>query len=787
MHRNHVICWGYLKHFSTFSVTKSWPTNHQKQIPWNSYTKIIVRDASFFTKRTRVPDPYDALRREEQALREQGNVDESPLRHFDESTSRLNESSNLEASNPLKLKDTERKSVGVSWLPLPAGRARDDHDYFEPSLKSGRKVNPIDKLVDDTPSLAEFSDLDGDEDVSVATSASYPELLTSNGEPSNQLRCLTDRPLLRVRHLSALNNPFEKKYSIINTYYRNGQGMDKSRRRFAKEQRSAMELLNSVHPSHLSAVINKWKAEQEVLPYTNLLIGSLITSAAHMLTVLSALGEIDGDFDVRAKCLLLACFLYREDLLQNKDLMERFDNEIDKLRASENWPVVPLKIRYARLILWRSDAVQLQRLVSAYDTKYRSLSPTQCLFLTTLCLSRELVEEAVLMFQKMPTVNLAKPNSDVQRVCGMLIKRDMVIDTASGPNFRFLPKLLQKGLVPNGELYSCIIGRALELNFPGVAWDLFHHLQTVKREIDPRTYLLLLHHAFLNKNEQGVNEIMSEMHTQKALYTNPYLLSCAMNIIRYICFFHQKLDASEALSHMLALYDRAYTRAPLIRLGIVTQPGPRESVEQLPEPDTYMLCFTVWAYILCHHHIPTALKIWESIHHRIQKGDTTLAQCMTMDFFYNAYIILYRRKIETLPNALEILQYMLEKQWCLPSSRTWGLLICGYLRHGQRAEAQRLLDLMLAHGFAVKHVGKDYLPRGWTLEDLESMSGHFEDVSLMPDGTNPLRDDLLEEGHGLDETSVGLELNTPGVPGHEYKAKDDDFASSGPLSRLAVA
>lgn len=779
-----------MNHSSNISANKIWHASRLRQGSRSLCSEIWLRNASFLTRRKGVPDPYDALRREEQALHEQEARSRPSLQYFEETTSRLDVSTIVPTSDLPNFERAERPLAEISQPLLSTEVVEKEYDCFEPISESQRKVDPVDELVDDTRTLATFTELEEHENGEVSAPADSSELPAGNAELLSTIQTSIDIVSSEVDYVIALDTQFEEKYSVLYKSYRSRRDLNELRRRFVYEQKVAATTLKNSQATDLRALIDQWKMDASVFPIVSLLTGSLLNSAADTLTVLSALGEINRDFEVRAKCLHMACFLHRQELLQDQALMQQFDDEVNKLRAPENWPTAPLKLKYARLMLWRSDDAQLKGLVSAFQMKYHSPSVLQCLFFTTLCLSRSLVEEAVSIFKKLPRKALAEPDKNILRVCAKLIEHDTVVDTPMGPNFRFLPELLTKGLVPDSALHSCIIERALNLNYSGVAWDLFHHLGDTQHHIDSRTYLLLLHHSFLNKDERGVNEIMSEMHTKRALYTDPYLLSCAMNIIRCICFYYQKMDAPEALSHILALYDRAYTRAPLIRLGIVTHAGPRESAETLPEPSTYMLCFTVWSYILCHHHVPTALRVWERIHRRIQKGDKALVECMTMDFFYNAYILLYRRKLETLPHALEMLQYMLEKRWCLPSHRTWSILICGYLRHGQRAEAQQLLDLMLAHGFSINDVGERHLPRGWTLEDLEAMSDHFDEEYEMPDGSNPLQNRLVEDSHRTDAGKADLPGNPLSARVDSAKKDEivaDDFAASGPLSRLVVA
>ncbi|KAK5083007.1 hypothetical protein LTR05_006889 [Lithohypha guttulata] len=86
--------------------------------------------------------------------------------------------------------------------------------------------------------------------------------------------------------------------------------------------------------------------------------------------------------------------------------------------------------------------------------------------------------------------------------------------------------------------------------------------------------------------------------------------------------------------------------------------------------------------------------------------------------------------------ALEVFQYMLEKDLCRPTARTWSILICGFLRHEQRDQAKEIFDLMQLHGFTIQNVCEEYVPWGVSLETLDQRKEDVLNEQSMPDGTD---------------------------------------------------
>lgn len=467
-----------------------------------------------------------------------------------------------------------------------------------------------------------------------------------------------------------------------------------------------------------------------------LLVGSILISPDRILDVLAQLRRIENDFEVRACCLYVTCRFHKERLLKDVDLIRRYDEEVNKLRSATYWPERCMSVALLQPMIWRSNDEKVKELVANLLTKYNFIRGRTATALAEVCLSRKLPNEAFSLLKHLSREQMEREQTKVLGCCSRLLKHDTVVQTAGGLNFHYLSELLEKGLIPNADLYNRIIRRAMQTGYDTVAWDIYDYAKSVQVAIDPKTYVILLRDAFTAGKAARLGEIMSIIHHQEELYDHRDLLIYSMNIVRRIHHSQRHMTVAEGLSHLVALYDRAYIRTSLAKFGFIADQQLTSSDTAKREPDSYALSFTVWAHILCHRHGESALSLWGNIVRLVGEGEQTVVACMKHDLIYNAFIWLHLRRKGTMSTALEVFQYMLEKDLCRPTARTWSILICGFLRHEQRDQAKEIFDLMQLHGFTIQNVCEEYVPWGVSLETLDQRKEDVLNEQSMPDGTD---------------------------------------------------
>lgn len=450
----------------------------------------------------------------------------------------------------------------------------------------------------------------------------------------------------------------------------------------------------------------------------DLLAGSALISLRRTLAVLRELKRIDNDFEVRASCLLIAGVLYKKALLRETELMQSFDDEIDKLRDPQCWPQHCPPASLLRPIFWRSDIQQTMVLVECLRTRYSEFSGRVAVVIATYCLRKGLHEEAFSFLQELSPQQFKKVESECLECCLALLRYDTVIETETGSSFRYLTALLDKGLTPDARLYNEIIQTAINLGHETVAWDVFDYARSIDTKIDHKACLALVRIGFLTGNFGKLDLVMTYIYDHPDLYRNNGIVVYAMNIVRRINHMQAGMTPAEGLSHILALYDRVYVRAPLAKFGFVQNRSSSSSKLEKAEPENYALAFTVWAYILCHKHGQSIDLLWRRIIRLVDAGDETVTNAMKLDLIYNAVIYVNIRKESTIAKALEVFRYMLDKGLCLPTSRTWTMLICGFLSHGKKDRAAQLYQMMQEHGFTTDDMRSELVPLKVRLDDL---------------------------------------------------------------------
>jgi pentatricopeptide repeat protein len=312
---------------------------------------------------------------------------------------------------------------------------------------------------------------------------------------------------------------------------------------------------------------------------------------------------------------------------------------------------------------------------------------------------------------KLPAKDMDQVRSKLRDQALFLIRLDTVEHTGERVNFNILPKLLKLGVPLTDREHNAVIERAIALEVPDVAWEVFHYMEENKIVVNARSHLVLLRNCFQREDLPGLNEIMSAIYRREDLYQDPYLVAYTMNIVRVVCYTERKLSPDQSFSHMLAIYDRAYDRGPLAKFGLTSVTPSTEGKMPLPQPQPDQLGFTLWAYILVQLDEYPVSRLWQWFVYLVRKGDPEICALAKLDVLYNGVILFYARRASTLLKALAVLEQMIQIGLCTPTEHTWSLMLCGFLRHGQHQAAEKVYQTMQARNVRFDPRGWDFLLR----------------------------------------------------------------------------
>ena len=311
------------------------------------------------------------------------------------------------------------------------------------------------------------------------------------------------------------------------------------------------------------------------------------------------------------------------------------------------------------------------------------------------------IDLSLKMLRILRTVNPDKFESSRDEVlprCTNLLKLDSIEEHDSSQNFRILPQLLEIGIRPNVIIHNIVMKNAFQAAVSGVGWDLFRFLQEQGFPTDQRTYLALLMDSFARRDVERVNEIFSAIHQDKDLAHDPFILTYTVDIVRLIYTYQKKATSTEIFSHMLAMYSRAFSAAPLLRLGIVKDSDLISYDLELPEPDSVTLAFMLRSWILVQKGSHTVEQLWFRIQQLLSEGELSTLAMVQHDVLYNGLILFFSRKAGTLPRCLSIVEQMANSRHCEPTSKIWGTLMLAFMKHRQYQAAEKVRLMMVDRG-----------------------------------------------------------------------------------------
>jgi len=446
------------------------------------------------------------------------------------------------------------------------------------------------------------------------------------------------------------------------------------------------------------------KAQHDILPY--LLVGALWDSAKLSLHLLEVLPKLPRDFQIRMQCLFYIEQTYGDEIKGNEELSEQYHAQIHLQSDPKIWPstVVPTHLD---LLIRYLPFEQGEATVHTYLEKHPSLPWRTSLYFVDHFTRRNRVDDALEMLARLPSEFLAASGPRVLQRCANLLLLDTVDESEHAKNFKILPKVLMLGIRPNAILHNIVMRNAMKAGLPNVAWDLYCYMRSEGLEVNVGGHIAILRDAFLRQDVPRLNEIMTVIHQQEDLIRDPDINAYMMNIVRVVCFSERRTTPDEAFSRLLALYDRAFDREPLSRLRLVN-PRVHQNVN-VSQPGPVSLGFTLWSYVLVHREERPVDALWERLTKFVLRGDPHILEAAKHDVFYNGFILFYTRSSSTIAKALNVLRYMLEQDLCMPTARTWSLLMCGFLRHGQEGAADQVRQMMLSCGMRPADGDWDFL------------------------------------------------------------------------------
>ncbi|KIX09995.1 uncharacterized protein Z518_01076 [Rhinocladiella mackenziei CBS 650.93] len=487
-----------------------------------------------------------------------------------------------------------------------------------------------------------------------------------------------------------------------------------------------------------------------------ILIGCLADSARRTLTMLSILKVLPRGWKVRCECLLCIEQVYWDEVQANPDLQELFAGQIKLVSKVWTWPddVNPFPRAFLALLLRHNNHEHCENIIDTVLQNYDPVPASLILVMVDHYTRTGNANQAIELLWRIPARERERWKVAILQRFKNLMRLETIGDPQSDRNFKILPRLIEFGLGFDESVHNAVLQRAIQLHSPQVAWEIYDFMEAENICVHADSHLALLKDSFIREERPNLEKVMWAIHQREDLFRNPYLVAYMMNILRVACRIENQTPET-ALSHILAIYDRAYDRAPLIRLGLADPlPVGQTAPTDLPEPSPAGLAFTLWAYVLIQSRERHVSKLWYRIVHLIQHHDRGIIAAARHDLLYHGFISFFCRSPSTLQKSLDVVGEMIKLNLCKPTARTWSELICGFLSRGEEGEAEKIWQAVLAEGVQPSKIDWSYLLRRHDNTLLAQKIRDAIDERRMPEGTEPVPGQQEKATAGATDTHV---------------------------------
>lgn len=539
--------------------------------------------------------------------------------------------------------------------------------------------------------------------------------------------------------------------------------LSQARRRLDAQRQMAACFVTYPDVEGLRAAWLRMSPARRMAKLASILIGSLVDSARKTLMMLTVLDILPREWKTRCECLTYLDLVHQKEIEANADLQVLFAKQIELVSRIWTWPEGSMPRAFLVLLLQHNSPDQCESIVDAIFHNHDAVPVPLILVMVDHFTKTADPNRAIDLLSRIPVSDREDFREEMLARFANLIELDTIEESGAVRNFKILPRLMEFGISVDANMHNLIIDRAISLGSPNVAWELYHFMEAEQIHVDARTHLVLLRDSFERNDRTRMDEIMSAIHHREDLYTDSYLVAYMMHIVRVVCCIDRQLPAESSFSHILAIYDRAYDRAPLVRLGLVDALPEAASSRRLPEPPPAALGFTIWAYVLCQNEERPVSRLWHWVVYLIKQEDEVISEAAKHDILYNGFIHFYCRQPSTLSHGLQVVQEMMELGLCSPTRRTWSEIICGFLQHGQDEAAEKMWRNMPTEDKRSSQSGWEFLRTKFDRSLLAQEMRHVSDERQMPDGVTEVfsdspsadielhKDGLTKAGHDAEE------------------------------------
>ncbi|KAI4126948.1 MAG: hypothetical protein LQ338_003470 [Usnochroma carphineum] len=269
-------------------------------------------------------------------------------------------------------------------------------------------------------------------------------------------------------------------------------------------------------------------------------------------------------------------------------------------------------------------------------------------------------------------------------------------------------EMLEMGIRSGIRMLNAMILNAVEAGDYQTAYAIFETARIHGIRRDTITYSTLLKIALHSLDESLVKNIMLMAEEDGALPRNNQLVFCLVATIMQIARAESQAVVSWASRYrtMIQVYARYCDIRPLQELGIyVNVFGDFGSAGRpISQPSPQLLSVMIMAYIQLFRHPSPIQELYHRWQALLAQNHLLIAPTAETDHLANAFLFSLGQSRATFTMCPTILRNMLEPpasttvRVAKPTVQTWSILLRSYFFNGQRAAAEKIVQMMRERG-----------------------------------------------------------------------------------------
>jgi pentatricopeptide repeat protein len=458
-------------------------------------------------------------------------------------------------------------------------------------------------------------------------------------------------------------------------------------------------------------------------------------------------------FGAITDCMLYLRWFHRE-IIPAKN----FQSALSVCMDPERWPTVALSQRGVRLFVMFAGLEDVTRAFMLMRRRDSHMSAATALAFMNRFTKGQDISRAIEALRIIPALHksdLSLDSESVERHCCKLLTLDTVEDKDGARNFKILPQLLELGVRPTRDMMNVVLANAFQTGDPNLGLDMFEYMKAQGMKVDSYTYLTLLNDAVVRGDRGRVDKLLQEIYLSEELKKNRYVASKIFHahFIFATKNANSQADSSDMFLSMLDLYSRFYDLTPLKDLQLIRPSYVKISPSDDSEPSSHVLFIVLATYLRTVKSTDRIMRVYRRFRELVSQGHKHIAPLIQYPHIFNEFILVLRSDSYATRLCVQIVEDMLrpvtqplivegrEIVPAKPNVWTWNTLLSVFAWHRQPNAVRLINDMMDKHGVGYNsvtwntmisgHVHKqDVAETAAAIRDMESQGFSMDSYTL---------------------------------------------------------